>query len=183
VRLNRHEPRILIQEGNRTLKIVQLTKGFIATVSDVDYARVMKAGPWHTSISSCKQNGRPLVYAKRDIVRANGTRTTQYLHRFVKGVKDKKAEVDHVDHNGLHCQRSNLRVATSSQNKANARLRSDNTSGLKGVYQRKDTSKWAAQIVAHKRHYCLGHFTTKEEAKTVYDEASRQLHGKFACAA
>ena len=89
-------------------------------------------------------------------------------------------EIDHKDHNPANNAWRNLRAATSSQGKMNTRLRSDNTSGFKGVGFEKRRGHWIAVIEADgKRHY-LGSFPTPEAAKSAYAEAAQRLHGEFA---
>ena len=77
----------------------------------------------------------------------------------------------------LDNRRANLRLATLSQSRADARLRSDNTSGYRGVTGSRRDGRWQAQIqVAGKRHF-LGY---KEEAAQAYDAAAREAFGEFA---
>lgn len=59
--------------------------------------------------------GSLTIYARRPIKMPNGKLFTMYLHRFVMnvGLKD---ELDHIDGNGLNCQKSNLRIVTRSEN-------------------------------------------------------------------
>jgi hypothetical protein len=102
------------------------------------------------------------------------------MHRFIMQVAD-NVEVDHVDRNPLNNQRSNLRVATSSQNKCNRGPRKDNTSGFKGVSWHSQRNKWTARIkVPHGKYLHLGLYTRKVDAVRAYDKASQQHHGDFA---
>lgn len=87
---------------------------------------------------------------------------------------------DHVNRNGLDNRRSNLRACTASQNNFNHGLRSDNTSGFKGVTRVEERLPWRAQIQEHGRHHDLGNYATAEEAARVYDAAAIRLHGAFA---
>lgn len=89
-------------------------------------------------------------------------------------------ETDHVDQNGLHNIETNLRYATPSQNRANVRLRSDSTSGLKGVCFYPKTGKWRAYIQKDKKWKQIGYFETKEEAAVAYNEKAKELFGEFA---
>jgi hypothetical protein len=89
-------------------------------------------------------------------------------------------EVDHRDGDPLNNRWKNLRVATSSQNKMNARKRSDNTSGYKGVWFEKRRNQWVAEIMVNERKRHVGLFTTIEEARAAREAAARALHGKFA---
>ena len=57
----------------------------------------------------------------------------------------------------------NLREANASQQRANCKLNSDSTSGVRGVYFNKRRRKWRAHI--QREH--LGYFETKEAAAAV----------------
>jgi hypothetical protein len=54
--------------------------------------------------------------------------------------------IDHINHDREDNRIANLRVAPQSENAKNAGMRSDNTSGVTGVYWVKSRKKWAAQI-------------------------------------
>lgn len=93
---------------------------------------------------------------------------------------------DIVDHKDLVRDNNsweNLRESTHSQNHANEKKRSNNTSGHKGVYFRKDTNKWFAAITHQYKFISLGNFSTPEEAHSAYVVAAEKLFGEFARAA
>lgn len=89
-------------------------------------------------------------------------------------------EVDHRDMNPSNNRWSNLRLASHSQNAMNRTKRSDNTTGLKGVYRHYKNGKFRAAIAANKKQYHLGVFDTREEAHAAYEAAAAKLHGEFA---
>ena len=92
-------------------------------------------------------------------------------------------EIDHIDGNGLNNAFSNLREATSSQNSANMKLRSDNTSGYKRAScwpSKKNPKKFQAHISVNGKQKHLGLFETAEEAHLAYSAAARQHFGEFA---
>lgn len=89
-------------------------------------------------------------------------------------------EIDHIDGNRANNCIRNLRQATRSQNGINTRLKSDNTSGLKGVSWHKAAGKWSAEIHCNKKKSYLGLFNTKDEAFAAYTAAALTLHGEFA---
>ena len=87
----------------------------------------------------------------------------------------------HTDHiNGIrHDNRwCNLRVATPTQNYANAPRKSSNTSGFKGVSLH--GKKWRARIRWNGKYLSIGSFDTKEEAQMAYAEAAQRYYGEFA---
>lgn len=55
------------------------------------------------------------------------------LHRYVLGITDPSIIVDHIDRNGLNCQKSNLRIVTCSENKRNGTLRKGNRFNFNGL--------------------------------------------------
>jgi len=160
------------------MKEIKLTKGYVALVDDEEFARCMVGTKWYARVDKCKDGSVTSVYARRSIHTADGTPTKQLLHRFILGIINPKAKVDHEDHNGLNNQRYNLRLANDEENTRNQRMRSDNTSGVKGVswFQ----SKWRARITVDGKSKFLGNFSDKEDAKHAYDTAALKLHGRFA---
>jgi len=90
-------------------------------------------------------------------------------------------EIDHADLDKTNNAWSNLRSATPSQNKANKRPLSTNTSGFKGVFRGKPRAKpWRAAIMVDGKRLELGHFLTKEDAASAYNQKARELRGEFA---
>lgn len=88
-----------------------------------------------------------------------------------------------LDH--INCDRAdnrivNLREATVSQNKANSKVSTRNTSGAKGVYWNKRENKWIARIRHGGRDVFLGSFHTLPDAAQAYDLAAVEMHGEFA---
>jgi hypothetical protein len=86
-------------------------------------------------------------------------------------------EVDHIDGNTLNNSRSNLRIVTSQQNKANTILRKGSI-GHKGVIRHGRGYK--ATITHNYKQIYLGIFDTHEEAVTAYKLKADELRGEFA---
>lgn len=107
-----------------------------------------------------------------------------YLHRVImEKILERpllsSEKVDHRDRNGINNQRENLRLATSSQNQQNAKLRIDNKSGYRGVSFNKQYGKWQAVIYINKERFHLGIFDTPELASLCYEEKARNAFGEF----
>jgi hypothetical protein len=121
---------------------------------------------------------RNAVYARRSIwiKGGKGKDIKVYLHQFLMGVKG----VDHKDGNGLNNRRNNLRIATLSQQMYNTAKRSDNTSGVKGVWWHAQCGKWCAQIETEGRKISLGLFATLDAAAQARHAAEVKYHGTFA---
>lgn len=91
------------------------------------------------------------------------------------------AEIDHKNGSGADNRFEVIRPATSSQNKMNRRLSSQNSSGFKGAFLDKRDGRWYSRISVNRRLIHLGRFDTAEEAHAAYAAAARQAYGEFAC--
>jgi hypothetical protein len=153
------------------MKTIALTQGKVALVSDEDYDE-LSIHSWHTVTP------HNVSYAVRSERQPGGKVPTYLMHRVIVDAP-KGIEVDHINGDGLDNQRSNLRLATHSQNLCNRRLDANNTSGYKGVHWDKQGKKWVAQINNAGRQITLGLFDDIGEAAAAYDEASLKYHGEF----
>jgi hypothetical protein len=91
-------------------------------------------------------------------------------------------EIDHADGNPFNNAIRNLRLATSSEQKQNKCVQSNNRSGLKGAYYHAchHGKKWRSQIKVGGDLIFLGYFHTAEEAHAAYSRAAHELFGEFA---
>ncbi len=80
-------------------------------------------------------------------------------------------QIDHADGNGLNNAIANLRDVTHQENRKNMSIRSDNTSGITGVFFDRRRIKWVALIRHEGKNMRLGFFNTIEEAAFVRKEA------------
>ena len=104
-------------------------------------------------------------------------KTGIYLHRFIMNAND-EIEVDHIFHNPLDNRRNNLRFATSTQQKFNTKLRSDNTSGHRGIYWDKERSKWHVNI-SNRGTRITKRFDNYDDAVEFTDEIFKKWHEEF----
>jgi hypothetical protein len=159
------------QEEYRT---IPLTQGQVAIVdaADFDWLNQYK---WQASWE--RDMGK--FYAVRNTSRRDGPKTRVGMHRLILGLKYRDGViVDHKNRDTLDNRRSNLRIATASQNIANQKKPRHNKSGFKGVYWR--CGKWRAQIKKDRRRFDLGGFDSAVEAHNAYIKAATELHGEFA---
>lgn len=150
---------------------IPLTRGLVALVDDEDAPLILGMGKWHAGISG---GGR--VYARKALPSNGGPKKLVFLHTVLTGFLG----VDHINGDSLDNRRANLRPATPLENMRNARRRSDNTSGYKGVSWDGERSAWAAyiRVIGH-RHF-LGRYADPVSAARAYDDAARQHFGEFA---
>ncbi len=85
-------------------------------------------------------------------------------------------EIDHKNRDGCDNRWSNLRQARHGENQMNCGLRTDNTSGVKGVWWLQRQQRWEVRIG---RRY-VGKYKTFAPAKAAYQKASKDLYGEFA---
>ena len=85
------------------------------------------------------------------------------------------AQVDHA--NGVRTCNAwhNLREADNQTNQQ-ARHTAVSSTGIIGVYLRKDTGKYEAKIKHEGKSRGLGSYTTPEEARAAYLKAKQELH-------
>lgn len=127
-------------------------------------------------------DGGTTSYA-RATVRSGGLRRFVYMHRLIMAAQP-GTEVDHADRNGLNNRRSNLRMATRSQNLQNrgshTRGGKPSTSQYKGVSWDKARSAWKTNINVNGRQEHLGRHPSEVEAAVAYDRRAREAFGSFA---
>lgn len=157
-------------------KEIQLTKGKVALVDDSDYE-------WLSRQRWLVVDGRR-CYARSFFKSRRGV----YMHRLILGVEHQPSiQVDHKDGNSLNNQRSNLRLATQSQNQQNRGLSANNTSGFKGVQRRvhryndgRELERWHAHFKHNNKQIWVGTFNNAIDAAKAYDQRAREVFGEFA---
>lgn len=155
-----------------TVSVPLFGTDLVALVDDEDGEAVLQCR-WYL-----KKDG-PRNYAQRN-VKVAGKWRKQQLHLFLLG-NEVSRHIDHENHDGLDNRRSNLRIATPSQNQMNARARPGTSSAFKGVSWYPKYGKWVAYInIARKRRF-LGYFELEADAAEAYRVASTALFGEFAC--
>ena len=154
-------------------EIILTSRGAVAFVDDQDFDRV-NALKWY-----CEPNGKT-KYARHSFFK-DGKWRLQYLHRFILGLETvDRRQIDHIDHNGLNCTRSNLRVCSLSENKKNLKSKK-NSNGFKGVHFSRRENKYQARILVDGVSYQSKGYKTPEEAHLAYCELAKKHHQEFAC--
>ena len=149
---------------------ILLTKDQIAYIDDED--EILAKYNWYA-------DGNPnKYYAKR-----NNHGKTCRLHRCVmERMLNRKLntgeEVDHKDNNGLNNTRSNLRLASRTENNRNRKNYKQNR--YKGTSFNKRINKWIASITINGKTKGLGYYNTEIEAAKAYDFYAIKYFKEFA---
>lgn len=146
---------------------IELTKGYSTIVDDDDFEWLNQYS-WYAD--RCDNN----YYVS---ARINGKKTR--MHRFILSAPI-GILVDHINTNTLDNRRSNLRLATKSQNDMNRRKQHNKSSIYKGVRLIKKNKHWSAQIKLNGQVQHLGTYTDEVAAAQAYNNAAINLFGEYA---
>ncbi len=137
---------------------------------DKEYYDVVKQYCWRMNnmgyvVASDKPNGKKILY---------------WLHHLVMNVSN-DIIVDHIhgEASRYDNRKSNLRIATKSQNCMNRKKPSNNTSSVKGVRWHKATSKWQTSIGVNGKQIYLGVYSDFDEAVNARKEAEEKYFGEW----
>lgn len=147
------------------MRLINLLNGILALVDDDDFDRLSKFN-W-----CLHQNPRARYATTKNLV--DGRYRTIYMHRFIMNAGAGEV-VDHIDHNGLNNQKSNLRICTQTQNLFNGHLRLGPT-GLRGVTKSENGKRYHARV----RGVWLGTFDSATEAAIARDAVVREQFGEI----
>lgn len=142
---------------------VPLSKGYEAVIDESDAGSIARH-KW------CFCNG----YAMR-AESSHGKRRYLYMHREILSAPP-GLEVDHINGDKLDNRRTNLRLCTPSQNKANRPGLPGATSRYKGVIYSKQHDAWRAEFGGR----YIGLYDLERDAALAYSAAALERFGEFA---
>ena len=160
------------------MKEIKLTQNKVALVDDEDY-EYLNQWKWHV-----KKVKGSWYYAARS--QHNGSIVINVMIHRVIMLTPKGDVVDHLDGNGLNCQKYNMRNCSQKQNCRNKRPQKNKNTLYKGVsfvnrFSFGENHKYIrAEIIVNKKYIHLGYFKTQEEAAIAYDTAAKEYFGEFA---
>lgn len=158
------------------MKLLSLTKGKYAQVDDEDYYWLSQ---WNWFAIETKGAWYARRSKKKGVLRS-GEPFEVYLHRVVMRCSDKTKVVDHRDHDGLNCQKVNLRTCTKSENNRNLCSRKGSSSSYLGVTWDSSRSKWSSRLKCKGKTFNIGRFNNEIEAAKAYDLVAKEQFGNFA---
>jgi hypothetical protein len=160
---------------NYNMKKIELSQGKFAMVDDEDF-EFLSQWKW----SAVKKDDNKF-YAVRGVwVTEKKNNIIVYMHRVLLGIPTLNIEGDHADGDTLNNQKYNLRISTSSQNKANRYSHRNASSKYLGVSWSNTRKKWAVQICKDRKTKFLGYFDNEVDAALAYNKKASEVHGEFA---
>lgn len=126
----------------------------------------------------CLIRDRRTSYAQKTNKNNNGIRSSVSLHRFI--LNNPKGIIDHKDGHGLNNRKSNLRIASILQNRANSKTPSTNKSGFKGVCYSSRDKAYIVWLTVNRKRYYGGRFQNILLAANKYNEMASEKLGEFA---
>ena len=158
------------------MKEIVLTQGKTAIVDDGDF-EWLSQWKWYAYYNKFRDRWEP----RRNYGRRPNRTTIRMYRAIMDCVSGDGKIVDHINHNALDNRRSNLRIATHSQNIAHQKgAQKGNACGLLGINWREKSQRFVARIQKDKKIFYLGSFPTAEEAVIARDMAAKMHHKEFA---
>lgn len=155
---------------------IRLSSGELALVDPEDFNKISQLSWYYVKGYARTSNTKKL----RKLYKFELSTSGVYMHRLVLSAPE-GFDVDHINGDTLDNRKSNLRLASRSQNIAYSKVSTYlKTSKYKGVYFDARRSLWSAEITKSRVKRWLGYYTTEENAAKAYDRAASHFFGEFA---
>ena len=145
------------------MKIIRTSNGVSVKVDDWWFP-FLSMFTWNVSLR------KHATYARISGPRMNGPQTLIRMHRVITSCPT-GLYVDHINHDTLDNQESNLRICTKQENCRNRK----NSAGVTF-----NQGRWVAWIKTEGRQKVLGRFLSREEAIKARRIAETETYGAFA---
>lgn len=150
---------------------IELTKGYIALVSDEDFEEISKHKWCVDSTQGYAVRARKKHEKPGGVIR---------MHRQIMNAPA-GTDIDHINGNGLDNRRENLRICNRSENLRNSIKRKETSSKYKGVSWNPNSNGWIVRIKYEGIELRVGHiFLDEITAANAYDKLAKKLFGTFA---
>lgn len=117
-------------------------------------------------------------YAVTSIIGDDNKRHRVSMHRFL--MKPKSHElIDHINFNKSDNRKTNLRVVNKSQNEMHKLIRSNNSSGTRGVSYYKGKNLWVAEITVNGKKVFKKGYKSKEDAVKAREQAELKYFKEY----
>lgn len=127
----------------------------------------------HSELSIHKWFYHSQGYACRTTTK-DGVRQTILMHR---QIMEFPLLVDHINGNKLDNRRDNLRSTSRATNALNSKMRSDNTTGYRGISWDNTRNRWFVSARKDGKTYSAGRFTKISDAILARSNLIGELHG------
>lgn len=151
---------------------IPLSRGMYTEVSP-DWFEELSKYKWFARYS--KSNNK--FYASRNVGKFPN-RKLEHMHRVIMNTPE-GMDCDHINGDTLNNRTDNLRNCSRSENVTNSKLRSDNTSGYKGVHKTSH-GRWCVRIVKNGETKFQRNFSNLLEAVRMYDTQAKLHFGEYA---
>lgn len=168
------------------MKEIKTNKGELIKV-DEKHFDVLNEHTWHVDANGYAVTTKYIRSRKESKETGLPRKKFIKMHRLVYELEHDvtlttKEHIDHINRDRIDNRIENIRVDLQGNgdgiNQINQGLRSDNTSGYKGVFLRKRTGRWESSVSYKGKKKWLGSFDSKEEAAVAYNEKVIELHGE-----
>lgn len=158
--------------------MIIIRNGLECIIDDCDLP-IIQSKSWLVKECNGKKYLRNDISFYVDCTKTKRKTIRTYFHRYIMspGIG---LEVDHINGNTLDNRRENLRICTHKQNIQNQKLRTDNTTGYKGVHYSERRHKYMACIRTNGKTIHMGGYETAEAAAAVYKAKALELFGEYA---
>jgi hypothetical protein len=140
---------------------------YYALVDEEDFDYLMQFAPWYLSVSAKTFYVYSLSIVPRHVV---------LMHRFLLNINDRKVKTEHINGNGLHNYRSNIRIKIKVSECENYVPKHRYAQKIKdGIYYCTFYHKYKVTVLYKNRTINVGYFDSQHEALKARKEQVAKL--------